>query len=120
MWGDLGYESHEAHFLATLADLERVQRFTETAISTIHTRYTGHAIVRHTASTDLDQLGVPAKQRNSLLEMWDLERAAKVKRLTAAEVHKAVKKGLLNEGQGMHRLEQMGYPPEDATIYLQL
>lgn len=120
MWGDLGYDNHEAHFLATLTDLERVQRFTETAISTIHSRYTGHAIDRHTASTDLDQLGVPAKQRNSLLEMWDLERAAKVKRLTAAEVHKAVKKGLLTEEQGMRRLEQMGYPVEDATIYLQL
>lgn len=120
MWGDLGYDNHEAHFLAVLADLERVQRFTETAISTIHTRYTGHAIVRHQASTDLDQLGVPAKQRNSLLAMWDLERDAKVKRLTAAEVHKAVKKGLLTEQQGMHRLEQMGYPAEDATIYLQL
>lgn len=120
MWKDLGYDGHEAHFLAVLADLERVQRFTETAISTIHTRYIGHAIDRHTASTDLDQLGVPANQRNSLLKTWDLERAAKVKRLTAAEVHKAVKKGLLSEQQGMQRLEQMGYPAEDATIYLQL
>jgi hypothetical protein len=120
MWGDLGYDQHEAHFLATLTDLERIQRFTETAISTIHSRYTGHAVKRHEASSDLDQLGVPAKQRNSLLEMWDLERDAKVKRLTAAEVHKAVHKNLLTEEQGMNRLEQMGYPRRDAEIYLAL
>jgi hypothetical protein len=120
MWGDLGYDQHEAHFLATLTDLERIQRFTETAISTIHSRYTGHAITRHEASGDLDQLGVPAKQRNSLLEMWDLEREAKVKRLTAAEVHKAVHKDLLTEQEGLNRLSQMGYPQRDAEIFLAL
>lgn len=120
MWEDLGYDKHESHFLAVLADLARVKRFTETAISTIHSRYTGHVIDRAEAGTDLDNLQVPASQRGSLLHLWDLERKAKVKRLTEAQVVKAVKKNLLTRPQGAERLVKMGYPQEDAKILLEL
>lgn len=120
MLGDLGYDHHEADFLIVIAELARVKRYTETAISTTHSRYTGHAITRSEASNDLDKLGVPAHQREELLGLWDLERADKVKHLTAAEVHKAVKKDLLTPEEGLHRLERMGYPTEDAEIYLKL
>jgi hypothetical protein len=120
MWGDLGYDKHEAHFLSVLADLARVKRYTETAISTIHSRFTGHVIERGVAVADLDQLGVPHSQRDSLLDMWELERKAKVKLLTEAQVVKAVKKGFLSEDQGRHRLVKMGYPQEDAKILLEL
>lgn len=120
MLDDLGYDKKEAHFLTVLADLARVHRYTETAISTIHSRYTGHVIERHQASADLDQLQVPASQRNSLLHLWDLEREAKVKLLSEAQVVKAVKKELLSPEQGQHRLEKMGYPQQDAEILLKM
>lgn len=120
MWEDLGYEKHEANFLAVLAEFARVQHYTTTAISTIHSRYTGHVIERETASNDLDALSVPSSQRDSLLGLWDLERQAKVKLLTAAEVKKAVHKELLSEPEAMARLLKMGYPQQDAEIYLKL
>lgn len=120
MWGDLGYDKHEAHFLALLSDLQRVQRYTETAISTVHSRYTAHIISRQEAVADLNELKVPHGQRDSLLSMWDLERRAKAKVLTEAQVVKAHKKELISEHSALARLEKMGYPREDAEILLQL
>lgn len=120
MWEDLGYDAQEAHFLLVLAEFARVQRYTETAISTVHSRYVAHVIDEQTASTALDKLDVPAGQRNSLLGLWKLEREVKVKRLTAAEIKTAVKKDLLTVEEATGRLERMGYPADDAAIFLKL
>lgn len=120
MWGDLGYDKHEGHLLSVLADLARTQRYMETAISTVHSRYTAHVISHQEAVADLNELGVPHGQRDSLLRMWDLERKAKAKLLTEAQVVKAHKKEIISERSALARLEKMGYPQEDAEILLKL
>ena len=120
MWKAIGYDEDEAKFLAELANFTRVAKEIDTAVSTIHSRYTSHVIEKAEAASDLDQLKVPPGQRDQLLRMWALERKAKVKLLTAAEVRKGMEKSLLTEPEAEARLVKMGYPQRDAEIFLQL
>lgn len=116
----INYTEEEAGFLLTLADLARVQRYLETAISTVHTQYTNHTIDRGTASAQLDNLQVPSTQRDDLLTLWDLERETRVRVLTESQVVRAFKKALLSEDEAVTRLVQQGYPQDDAQILLQI
>lgn len=120
MLTDLGYDKDEADFILLVSDLQRVQRFTETAISTVHTQYINHKIDVTTAANQLDGIGVPAGQRDELLTLWDLERATKVVTLTASQIRSAVGKNLLSQDEALTRLTQLGYSQQDAGIYLQL
>lgn len=117
---DLGFDSSEADFILTIADLARVTKFTESAINTVHTQYINHKIDRSIASGQLDVLQVPAAQREDLLALWDLERQTKQQVLTQAQVHSAFKKGIIDQASAMLRLTQLGYTDEDAAILLQL
>lgn len=120
MLTDLGYTTADADFILLTYDVARVESALETAIGRVHTRYTGHTIDRTTASNDLDTLGVPSNQRDALLDIWDTEREATVKRLTAAEVKKAMQEGFIKEADAIDRLHAMGYIDPDADIYLQI
>lgn len=116
----LKYETEEADFIILTWQLQREEKFRNTAISTTHTQYVNHKIKRDKASTLLDQFHVPANQRDYLLSLWDQEQSAKVTLLTAAEIKKAVNKSLMDPSEGLDRLIQRGYTEEDAAIYMAL
>lgn len=120
MLQQIRYTADEADFILLIADLQRIQHFTEVAINAVHTQYVGHKIDAAKASTTLDNIGIAADQRDTLVALWNLERGAKVAIITAAEVRKAVHKSLITEEEGLTRLANLGYSPEDAKLYLQL
>lgn len=116
----LKYDSSEADFIILTWQMQREEKFRDTAISTTHTQYINHKIKRDKASALLDQFHVPSNQRDYLLALWDQEQSAKVTLLTAAEIKKAVNKGLLDPNEGLDRLIQRGYTEDDANIYMAL
>lgn len=116
----LGYDTAEAKFILTIQDLKRVTEATTQAIGRIHTQYTNHVIDRSTASGLLDSLSVPAAQRDGLLGTWDIERSARVRVLTEAQVVRALKKGLIDAPGAVGRLVHMGYSETDAAVLIQL
>lgn len=120
MLAALHYDPEEAGFILELAGLQRVRKFLEQAISTVHTEYTNHTIDRATASGQLDALQVPAGQRDQLLALWTGERQIRTRRLTQAQVHAAFKKGIIDEAEAIRRFMQLGYPADDAAILIQL
>jgi hypothetical protein len=120
MLTSLGYDDTEAQFILTIQDLQRVTQATTQAIGRIHTQFTNHIIDRSTASALLDVLSVPAAQRDDLLGTWDIERLARVRTLTEAQVVRALKKGLTDEAGALERLVQLGYSPDDAAILIKL
>jgi hypothetical protein len=120
MLGTLGYDANEAGFLLELAELRRLRKFLEQAIGTVHTEYTNYHIDRATASGQLDALQVPSGQRDELLALWDGERRIRSKRLTQAEIRSARKKGVITDAVALAKLVEIGYPPDDAAILLQL
>lgn len=116
----LKYDGSEADFIILTWQLQREQKFRDTAVSTTHTQYINHKITRDKASALLDQFHVPANQRDYLLSLWDQEQTAKVTLLTAAEIKKAVTKLNFDPQWALDRLVQRGYTLEDAQIYLDL
>lgn len=114
----MGYESSEADFILQAADFRKSARIVTTVSNAIRSRYVSHGITRQQASNDLDQLGVPAAQRDYMLSLWDIEYAAHVRHLTEAQVVKAHKLQLIDDQDATDRLTAMGYSAVDADLLL--
>ncbi|KKL84767.1 hypothetical protein LCGC14_1961430, partial [marine sediment metagenome] len=71
---ELGFRSEESEWVLTLADVKRVRRFQELAVSRVRSRYTGRRLSDTEASAALDRLGVVPAERDSLIDVWDAER----------------------------------------------
>lgn len=114
----LGYDAQDAAFVLQTADLTRLRKYTDAVLNALHSKYVNHKIDRSTASSDLDALGVAAKQRDALLALWDLEASATVRRLTEAQVISAFKKKIVSLPEAKQMLLEQGYPDRDADILL--
>lgn len=117
----LHYTPASAGMLLQLADHARRMRILDTGLAAVRASY----VERHTsdleASADLAALEIPPDARQLYLQVWGLERKAKVRTLTEAQVVKAYAKGLFdpdpaaNLKAACERLAQLGYSAEDAT-----
>lgn len=117
----LDYTHEETLFILLTWQMAREEKFKTTAIGTVHTQYVNHKISVDSARALLDKLGVPANQRDNLITLWSMEAMTKVTLLTPAEIRKAVTKvGNMTMEEGIGRLLQHGYSPEDALIYMEL
>jgi hypothetical protein len=120
MLDDLGYSADETSMILTLADLRRVRKYTDAAVAKIRSAYVARRIDENTAATTLDTLRVPPTQRDTLLQLWSLERDVSTKELTLAQAHAALKAGLIDVNEFGDRLLGMGYAAADAAILTML
>jgi hypothetical protein len=116
----LGYDAEEAGFILAIEDARLVQRYLGTAVGRIHTLYVGHKITRQVATATLARLELAANQVDDLVGLWDYERAATVRTLTPSEIASGYKLGLLTLEDAQGRLEELGYQPHDAWLYLSI
>lgn len=116
----LRFSDQDAAFLLDLAAFQQQQQQIRTAVSRIQTLYVNHKIDAATAGTTLDQLGIPATSRDQMLTTWNLERAANVKLLTAAEIVDGVKAQIFDDVTGVQLLEDLGYLHQEAVWRLEI
>lgn len=116
----LNYSAEEAAFLLEIADMKRIQRVVDSAVTAIRSRYVARKLSDIDASTALDSLGVAATSRDLYLSVWSIERSIETRQLTAAQIHSAVKKTIITPDDGLSRLVAMGYSQDDATLLLEL
>jgi len=116
----LGYDATEAGFILSIEDVAVVQRYLTAAVGRIHTLYVGHKITRSVAVSTLARLDVPADTLDELVGIWDFERAATVRTLTPSEVASAYHYELIDQADAQARLEELGYQPRDAWLYLSI
>jgi hypothetical protein len=120
MLGALGYSSSETAWLIMIADLRKRQRYVDAVISRVHAGYVAWRLDANSASSIMDGTQIPPDQRDELIGLWDLERLAVTKGLTAAQIKAAVKKGAIGQADALDRLTQQGYTPDDAVILLNI
>jgi hypothetical protein len=113
-----GYSAEDAAAEIELADMKVSRTLVTHAITRVRSLFTGHKIDEQTTLVSLNNLGVPATQRDHLLKVWKLERSDNVKHLTAAEVVNAFKDSIFDEGEALGELGHMGYGGRDAWIVL--
>lgn len=117
--GNMGFTPTEAQYITLVGDYKREDKVFKAATSAIRSKFIGHHITAGEASGLLDNIGAPATQRDFLLGMWEIERAANVRSLTEAQIVKAVKKQLITPEDGLSRLTDMGYTDADAALLLE-
>lgn len=103
-------------FRLDLWDFDALQAKVRTAVSKVRGLFVAHKIDETVASSTLDGLGIPASGRDEMLSVWKLEREANVQQLTAAEIADAVYYDLLTPEEGVARLVQLGWTPDDAVL----
>lgn len=116
----LGYAESNVDLMIALADVKRVQRVVNAAVTRIRSAFTTGKIDETEASGQLDRLGVSPDQRDELLMVWDIDRTTVTKTLTAAQIRQAKTKNLITVDEALARLTAQGYDPIDAQLYLQL
>lgn len=115
-----GYDDQEAQWYIDLANIERVVRFLNTAVSKVHSLYVARRLDDGGASAALDQLQIPTDARDDLLALWVIERGISTKELTTAEVIAATKVNVFTTGQAWDQLQAQGYHGDDALVKLKI
>lgn len=114
----LGYTADETAYLIALLDVQREEQALRQALSRVHSLYTAHKINDTSAINALNALQIPAGEVQELLNTWTLERQANIKGLTASQIANALKYQLFDEGTAMQKLQDIGYQPYDAWVFL--
>jgi hypothetical protein len=114
----LGYVGPVAEFELEAVDFRRTRALIDHAVNRVRAFYVGHKISEQHALDSLAALNVGKEQITRLLQVWRLERADNVKTLSAAEVVRLAKLGVIEEPQALAMLEQEGYSPLDAWYRL--
>lgn len=110
----------DADWLLDIADLKVERAALEKAISKVYSLYISWKIGKTTASAALSDLEVPATQAAQLTTLWDLERAANIKVLTASEITDAWYYTLISPQEAQTLLEQLGYTAYDAWLLINI
>lgn len=114
----MGYSGAEVDFMVQASNYHREAKAFTAALNAVRAKYVGHHVDKGQASAMMDGIGVPAGQRDYLIGLWSVELAANTRELTPAQILKAVAKGLIDETEGMAKLEFLGYSPEDAALLM--
>lgn len=114
----LGFGDEETTLIFTAAEFRRQEKLIGGAISLVKSKYIGHHTQKADASAQLDALGVPSSNRDAMLAIWTIEAQANVRLLTPAQIVKAVTNGLIQQDDGLGRLTNLGYTPDDAKLLL--
>lgn len=116
----LGYTASEADLLLESASLRQATTDLNRNIARVSTYYIAHKIDQPTAATMLSGLGLPADQIAHLIQGWNIDRQANVKRLTPAQVTAAWELTILTQDEAQAALEADGYTPFDAYVLLSI
>lgn len=118
MLAALGYADHEIELLLSYQDLKAALAAVRTATSRVHTLFVGHKIDTATATHALNGLGLPGTAVTNYLSIWELERSANVRTLTAAEITDAFYYQIMDQATATQELEFLGYSAYDAWVML--
>ncbi len=116
--GKMGFEPSEAAFIFQAAEFRRQEKLIAAAIGAVRSRFIARHIDASEASALIDAIGVPHQQRDSMLQVWQIEHDANVKVLTPAQIIKYNKKGLLTDDEALARLMADGYSEADAQLQI--
>ncbi len=117
---ELGYSEEDSEYILAADDMQQTERVLSRVLSKIQTLYTSYRISRPAASDALKQLGIPADQMTTILEMYDLEREANEAHITASQVEQAYRMEIIDKDDAMKELQEMGYTEYDAWLILSI
>jgi hypothetical protein len=116
----LGYKPEGAEFVLDIADAKEARAFRNQVVAVVRRRFVDREIDTTAAIARLDEIGMPAEARERLLDLWQFEVAENPRHITEAQMRAAWKRGIVDEGRYRLHLGQLGYPPDEAQILVEL
>lgn len=102
------------------ADLQKAIAQQNSAVNRVGSLYAARKITEQTAKQSLITLQVPPNAVNEIIATWQLENSINVKLLTEAQIVDAWEYGIMDEGEALTELGNIGYTPYDAWVLLSL
>jgi len=115
---DLHVTEQAAGLLLDYADLRTVVDSVNRSVQRIATLYTSRKISTATASGALLKLDIPASTVDQIIQDWEIQAAADVKTLTAAQIIDAWYYQVIGQDEAVNLLGAIGYTAYDAWIQL--
>lgn len=116
----LGYDAAETNYILRLADYRRDKATRTRAINVTRGRFLARQITEIEASNRLDEMGVPAPERDDLIDEWSWTLAESPKMLTEPQMRAAWKKDIVSEADYLAHLAALGYDEKSRTILVSL
>jgi len=115
---DIGLSDEVTDFYLAQADFELEEEKEEAYIKQYHKMFVNGIIDYNVASDLLDDLQVPAKQKEYLLNLWELEKIGKPSLPSKAELIRWIKKKLITLDRFKDLMSNLGYSLEFIELYL--
>lgn len=114
----LGYSPAAVEMETNLAEARRVKKARDQSVEAIRKAYLTHAIPESDAQQRLAGEGIPEPALGLIIAEWRHQLDATKKVLTPTQIRAAYRKNLLTQGDALAELEERGYTPADAGVYL--
>lgn len=118
--GELGYDEAETGYMLALADYRRDKARRQRAINVARGRFLARQLTETEASDRLDEMGIPAGERDELIDEWTWQLEETPKMLTEPQMRAAWKKDLISEAEYASHLSQLGYDERSQGLLIAL
>lgn len=117
---DIGYTNDQALYFIGLEDYKDAQKEQDEFIDDIEDRYKNRLYTKAQTITKLDALGIPASQRNLLMDRWSIKLVKDRKVPARADLAKFLRNGIINEDEYKLEMDRLGYGVTYTNWYYQL
>lgn len=115
----LGYSEAETEFYLSREDYRRDSDEVDTQLKYYHDAYVYRVMDYNEVTDRLGGLNLPATRVERLFAVWDLEKLAKSRKPTKAELMTFLRKKVIDEPVFVDEMEGLGYPQKYIDWYLQ-
>lgn len=118
MLQELGYTDEACEFWLLLVDYKLDANEDKAKLSVIHDRYIAGDLDDSQVMAPLGALDLPNDRQAKMLTQWAIERTAKIKKPSAAQLEALYKLGLVRGDDYLAGLLRYGYNAEDAELFI--
>ncbi|GAI14195.1 unnamed protein product [marine sediment metagenome] len=115
----LGYSENEVEFYMSREDFRSDAEQIDIQLKYYHDAYVYRVMDYNEVTDRLGTLNLPATRVERLFEMWDIEKLAKSRKPTKAELMTFLRKKVIDEPVFIDEMEGLGYPEKYIGWYLQ-
>lgn len=116
----LGYTNDEIEWYIALTDYQKTLNLKTLVLETIHKRYVERTITKAEAVGELGKLFPIGREQETLFDVWDVEREARVRKLTEAQYRAALQRGYISVEEYADELRGLGYAEKYVQILVKL
>lgn len=115
MLKEIGYSADNADLILTRAALEVLSDIKQKTIAVTQKLYVSGKYTDTQVYQNLGELDLASTEVNQLLQLWDLDKKAKIRYLTYEQIGQLYKAKIINEVQVKTELRQLGYDDQVAV-----